>query len=137
MLDEWRCIDAIEVQLLLEAVFRRYDFDFRDYAYASITRRISNMVRAEGLQNISELQGKLLRTGLHGAIPFGYHRQRDDDVPRSELLPGFELVLSLLREYPFIRVWHVGCSTGEEVYSMAILLHEEGLYSGVASMPPI
>jgi chemotaxis protein methyltransferase CheR len=122
--------EAIEIQLLLEGVFRRYGFDFRDYAYSSIRRRIWTMIAAEELQTIAQLQEKLLH---------------DRDCMERFLLtvtvhvtsmfrdPGFYLalrdkVVPLLRSSPFIRVWHVGCSTGEEVYSMAILLTEEGLY---------
>jgi chemotaxis protein methyltransferase CheR len=123
-------VEALEVQLLLEAVFRRYGFDFRDYAYPSMRRRVWNQVHAEGLRSIVELQGKLLhepacmeRFLLAVTVnvtamfrdPSFYRAFRAKVVPR-------------LRDYPFVRVWHVGCSTGEEVYSMAILLHEEGLY---------
>ncbi|MEX0714822.1 MAG: protein-glutamate O-methyltransferase CheR [Pirellulales bacterium] len=116
--------------MLLEGVFRRYGFDFRDYAYSSIRRRIWTMIAAEELQTIAQLQEKLLH---------------DRDCMERFLLtvtvhvtsmfrdPGFYLalrakVVPLLRPTPFFRVWHVGCSTGEEVYSMAILLTEEGLY---------
>jgi chemotaxis protein methyltransferase CheR len=122
--------EAIEVQLLLEAVFRRYDFDFRDYAHASISRRVSNMVRAEGLQSISELQGKLVR---EPACMERFLLGVTVNVTTMFRDPSFYLavrtrVIPELRDHPFIRIWHVGCSTGEEVYSMAILLHEEGLY---------
>ena len=123
-------VEGLEIQLFLEAVFRRYGFDFRDYAPASIQRRIWNQVRAEGLRTVSDLQGKLLRepdcmerfllavtvnvTAMFRDPSF-YRAFRARVVPR-------------LRDQPFVRLWHVGCSTGEEVYSMAILLHEEGLY---------
>jgi chemotaxis protein methyltransferase CheR len=124
-------VEAIEVQLLLEAVFRRYGFDFRDYAYASIRRRIWNQVRAEGLRSIAALQEKLLHepacmerfllaVTVHVTAMF-----RDPSFYRAFRVQ----VVPHLRDYPFLRLWHVGCSTGEEAYSMAILLHEEGLYS--------
>jgi chemotaxis protein methyltransferase CheR len=124
-------IEVLEIQLLLEAVFASYGFDFRDYAYPSIARRVENIVHAEGLQTISELQGRLLRD------PASMERfllAVTVNVTSMFRDPGFYLalrnaVVPLLRERPFIRIWHVGCSTGEEAYSTAILLYEEGLYS--------
>lgn len=123
-------LEDLEIQLLLEAVSRYYGFDFRNYAMASLKRRIWNVIRAEHLQTISGLQERvlhdracmerfLLALTIHVTAMF-----RD---------PNFYLtfrtkVVPLLRTYPFIRIWHAGCSTGEEVYSMAILLHEEKLY---------
>ncbi|HEV3257415.1 MAG TPA: protein-glutamate O-methyltransferase CheR [Gemmataceae bacterium] len=123
-------VEALEVQLLLEAVFRRYGFDFRDYAYTSIRRRIWNQVRAEGLSSIVEFQGKLLR---EPACMERFLLAVTVNVTAMFRDPSFfrafrAKVVPRLRDYPFVRVWHVGCSTGEEVYSMAILLHEEGLY---------
>ncbi|MBF2047358.1 MAG: CheR family methyltransferase [Leptolyngbya sp. IPPAS B-1204] len=123
-------LEEIEIQLLLEGVYRYYGFDFRDYAIASLRRRIWNAVRAEKLATISALQEKVLHDpecmerflmGLSVNVTAMF---RD---------PGFyvafrEKAVPLLRTYPFIRIWHAGCSTGEEVYSMAILLAEEGLY---------
>src|SRR5690242_18194702 len=123
-------LEAIEIRLLLEGIYQYYGFDFRNYALASIKRRIGNMVRAEGLSSISALQERvlhdpacmerlLLNLSVHVTAMF-----RDPDfyvVFRNRIVP-------LLRTYPFIRIWHAGCSTGEEVYSMAILLQEEDLY---------
>src|SRR6476661_3354514 len=123
-------LERLEIELLLEGVFRHYGFDFRSYAYASIRRRLWKRVEGEGLSSISELQAKILH---------------DTDAMERLLLdlsvnvtamfrdPTFykefrEKVIPLLRTYPFIRIWHAGCSTGEEVFSMAILLEEEGLY---------
>jgi chemotaxis protein methyltransferase CheR len=122
--------EAIEIQLLLEAVFRRYGFDFRDYAYSSIQRRVWNSVRAEELKSVSELQGKLLRDP---ACMERFLLAVTVNVTTMFRDPGFyrtfrARVVPHLRAHPFLRIWHVGCSTGEEVYSMAILLHEEGLY---------
>src|SRR6476619_1057038 len=122
--------DTIEIQLLLEAVYRRYGFDFRDYAYSSMQRRVWNSVHAEGLQSVSELQGKLLRDP---ACMERFLLSVTVNVTAMFRDPSFYRafrvrVVPHLRAYPFLRIWHVGCSTGEEVYSMAILLHEEGLY---------
>jgi chemotaxis protein methyltransferase CheR len=124
-------VEALEIQLLTEAVFASYGFDFRDYAYPSLARRVESIVRAEGLQTVSELQGRLLHDP---AAMERFLLAVTVNVTTMFRDPGFYLalryvVVPLLREHPFIRIWHVGCSTGEEAYSTAILLHEEGLYS--------
>jgi chemotaxis protein methyltransferase CheR len=123
-------LEQIEIELLLEGIYQHYGFDFRSYAYASIRRRLWKRIEAEGLTTISALQDRVLH---------------DSDLMERLLLdlsinvtamfrdPGFyrvfrEHVVPTLRTYPFIRIWHAGCATGEEVYSMAILLEEEGLY---------
>jgi chemotaxis protein methyltransferase CheR len=122
-------LERIEIELLLEAVFRHYGFDFRSYAYASIRRRLWKRIEAEELSSVSELQARVLHD------PSAMERLLLDlsvSVTAMFRDPGFYVtfrkqVVPLLRTYPFIRVWHAGCSTGEEVYSMAILLEEEGL----------
>jgi chemotaxis protein methyltransferase CheR len=123
-------VDEIELALLLEGVFRRYGFDFREYAPASLRRRVSRRVQAEGLSTISALQDKLLHD------PACMERLLLDlsiNVTAMFRDPSFyatlrEKVVPLLRTYPFTRIWVAGCSTGEEVYSLAILLLEAGLY---------
>ena len=122
--------EAVETQLLLEGIFHRYGFDFRNYASASLRRRIWSCVRAEGLPGISELQGRLLRDP---ACMERFLLAVTVNVTAMFRDPGFwrafrAKVVPHLRGQPFVRVWHVGCATGEEVYSMAILLREEGLY---------
>ncbi len=120
----------MEIELLLEGIYRLYGCDFRDYAIASLRRRIWNAVRAEGLSSISQLQDRLLHdTAAMDRFLFGL----TVSVTSVFRDPGFYLafrqkVVPQLRTYPFVRVWHAGCATGEEVYSMAILLQEEGLY---------
>src|SRR5919204_3011936 len=123
-------LEEIELELLLEGVYRRYGFDFREYAPASLRRRVWRRVRAEGLTTISGLTERLLHD------PATMERLLLDlsiNVTSMFRDPSFYTafrakVVPLLRTYPFTRIWVAGCSTGEEVYSLAILLHEEELY---------
>ncbi|WAS92561.1 CheR family methyltransferase [Nannocystis punicea] len=123
-------LEQLELDLLLEAIHRRYGLDFRGYARASLRRRIWNQIRAEKLATVTALQERVLhdvgcmerlRLALSVRVtamfrdPSFYRALREQVVPR-------------LRERPQLRIWHAGCSTGEEAYSMAILLEEEGLY---------
>lgn len=121
--------EQVEIELLLEAMYRLFGYDFRNYAYASIRRRIWHRVHAERLGTVTALTDKMIHDRgcmerllsdltIHVTEMF-----RDPEVFRSFR----HNVVPLLKTYPFIRIWHAGCSTGEEVYSMAILLHEEGL----------
>jgi chemotaxis protein methyltransferase CheR len=122
-------LEKIEITLLLEGIYRRYGYDFRNYTFASIRRRIWHRVHLEGLANVSSLQERV----MHQSEVF--HRLLGDLViPVTEMFRDPEMfqvfrseVVPLLRKQPYVRIWHAGCSTGEEVYSMAILLHEEGL----------
>jgi chemotaxis protein methyltransferase CheR len=123
-------LEEIELALLLEGVFRKYGFDFREYAAASLRRRVWRRVHAEGLTTISELQARLLHD------PACMERLLLDlsiNVTAMFRDPSFyssfrAKVVPHLRTYPFTRIWVAGCSTGEEVYSLAILLREEDLY---------
>jgi len=123
-------LERIEIQLMLEGIYRHYGFDFRSYAYASLRRRIWKRVEAEQLRTISALQDRVLHD------PSMMERLLLDlsiNVTAMFRDPGFYVafrrdVVPALRTYPFLRIWHAGCSTGEEAYSMAILLEEEDLY---------
>lgn len=122
--------EAIELELLLEGIRRQYGYDFQHYASAPLRRRVHERMRIEGLRSLSALQERILHdpgamerllaeltvsvTAMFRDPPF-YRAFRDKVIP-------------LLRTYPFVRIWNAGCATGEEAYSIAILLVEEGLY---------
>ncbi len=121
--------ENIELELLLQAVFLQYGYDFRDYSRAHVKRRVKHRMIQEGLKSISELQNKI----LHNKESFG-RLVRDLSINVTEMFrnPDFyksirEKVIPMLKTYPFLKIWHAGCATGEEVYSFAIMLKEEGL----------
>lgn len=122
-------IEDIEVPLLVEAIYRRWDYDFRDYAPASLKRRIRRIVELEGLPSASALQERVLRD------PACMQRFLDQETVSVTSMfrdPGFyrafrQIAVPLLKQRRALRIWHAGCASGEEVYSMAMLLHEEGL----------
>jgi chemotaxis protein methyltransferase CheR len=123
-------LQAVEIELLLEGVFQHYGYDFRDYASASIRRRIVAQMQAEGTNSISGLQDRVLH---EPACMERLLLQLTVHVTSMFRDPGFYLafrrmIVPLLETYPFVRIWHAGCSSGEEVFSLAILLKEEGIY---------
>lgn len=119
-----------EISLLLEDLYQKYGYDFRQYSRAHIKRRIMNRMAMSGLKEISPIRLKILNDEM-----FASKLLQDLSITVTEMFrdPGFyksvrENVIPFLKTYPFIKVWHAGCSTGEEAYSMAILLQEEGVY---------
>jgi len=122
-------VEDIEVRLFLEAIHARYGFDLRGYAPASIGRRVRLALTRSGLSDLGALQHAVL------VDPSLFARVLSDlTVSVSELFrdPSFfrafrERVVPTLRTYPFFNIWHAGCATGEEAYSMAMLMREEGL----------
>lgn len=123
-------LEDIEIGLLLEGLYRYHGFDFRDYARASLKRRILERMRAEKLETVSAFQNKVLHDdaclqrlilglSVHATAMF-----RDP----SFYLTFRKKVVPMLKTYPTVQIWLAGCSTGEEVYSLAILLQEERIY---------
>lgn len=123
-------VATIEARLLVEGIYEVYGYDFREYSLSTITRNAYEYAKTRRLHSISSLQDLVLHdpkelesflwelfvttTSLFRDPPF-YKNVRQNIIP-------------WLKTYPFVRIWNAGCSTGEEAYSMAILLHEENLY---------
>ncbi len=122
-------VQQLELELLLEGIFRRYGYDFQQYASASLGRRVSEFLKIRRCRSAGELIPVILQSPevfwkfvTHLSVP---HTElfRDPDsfkALRSQVIP-------YLQTFPFLNVWIAGCASGEEAYSMAILLHEEGL----------
>jgi chemotaxis protein methyltransferase CheR len=123
-------VQDLEIRLLLQGVYERYGYDFRDYQLASQRRRVRQCLSDEGLPTVSALQDRVLHE------PAALERlvaALSVSVTGLFRHPGFyrafrERAVPILRTYPVVRIWHAGCATGEEVHSMAILLREEGLH---------
>ncbi len=121
--------ENIEIELFLQAINMKFGYDFRNYGKAHIKRRVRHRLSVSDFKNISELINKILYDPV-----FYQEILQDLSITVTEMFrdPDFYLavrkeVVALLKTYPFIKIWHAGCATGEEVYSMAILLKEEGL----------
>ncbi|MEO7778117.1 MAG: protein-glutamate O-methyltransferase CheR [Fibrobacteria bacterium] len=115
---------------LLEGMADKYGYDFRDYARAGLNNRIKAFMNAEAITTVGELTDRILgepgcmrrflATMSMGTTSMFWDREFYAGF-RKEIIPA-------LRTFPFIRIWHAGCSTGQEAYSMAVLMQEEGLY---------
>jgi len=120
----------LEILLLLEIVYQKYGYDFRQYSEAHVRRRIMNRMTMSGIKDISQMKSKLLNDEI-----FASTLLQDLSITVTEMFrdPSFyvslrENVIPVLKTYPFIKIWHAGCATGEEAYSMAIIMQEEGLH---------
>jgi chemotaxis protein methyltransferase CheR len=122
-------VESLGIDLLLEGIHRHYGYDFRAYARGSLTRRIRNRAREEGVGTATGLLDLVLHE------PDAMQRLLYDlsiNVTSMFRDPAFyrvfrDRVVPMLKTYPFVRIWNAGCSTGEETYSLAILLEEAGL----------
>jgi chemotaxis protein methyltransferase CheR len=128
--EQFNPLEDIEIDLLLEGIFRQYGFDFRNYARSPLKQRIRNFLRDEQIGSISLLQDRLLHVPvslerfvycLSVNVSEIFHDPNSYLSFRKEVVP-------LLRTYPFVRIWIPGVSMGEDLYSLAIVLQEEGIY---------
>ncbi|MBX3339962.1 MAG: protein-glutamate O-methyltransferase CheR [Nitrospira sp.] len=121
--------EDIELRLFLEAMYSRYHYDFRGYSKASLKRRLLLACERMGFPSLSALQGQLLHHDTMLPQLLSYLTVQVSDMFRD---PGYfrairEQVIPHLKTYPSLKVWVAGCSSGEELYSLAILFREEGL----------
>jgi chemotaxis protein methyltransferase CheR len=119
----------LEVKLLLDAIYLRYDYDFRNYAMASLKRRLTAAMTRFGCDTLTQLQELVIHDTQAFPVLLDFLTVQVSEMFRD---PAYFLalrsrVVPLLRTYPSLKLWVAGCSTGEEAYSLAILLREEGL----------
>lgn len=123
-------LEQLEVRMVLEAIYARYGYDFRNYAEDSMQRRVAAAAAKVAAKHLGELQHRLLHEPELFSTVLDVLTVRVTEMFRD---PPFyrtlrELVLPVLRTYPQIKIWHAGCASGEEAYATAILLTEAGLY---------
>jgi chemotaxis protein methyltransferase CheR len=123
-------VEEIEIRLILEAIHARYGYDLSDYLTSSMRRRVLAAFAKTGAVNLGDLQHRLLGDPALFASVLDHLMVQVSEMFRD---PSFFLafrreIVPLLKTYPQLKVWHAGCASGEEVYSTAILLAEEGLY---------
>lgn len=122
--------EKIEIRLLLDAMHLKYGYDFSGYASDMLRRRIYTNLSRHGLTNISEMIPRILNdSSFFDSLVYDLSITVTEMFRDPEVYLMFrEKVVPVLKTYPFINIWHAGCATGQEVYSMAIMLKEEGLY---------
>ncbi len=121
--------ERLEIKLLLEAIYLKYGYDFRNYACAHTKRRLEHRLNVDSMENYSAMQHRLIHdeaffNTLLLDLSINVTEMFRDPWVYSKVR---ELVVPHLKTYPFIKIWHAGCSAGQEVYSMGILLEEEGI----------
>lgn len=131
MIQQSNKTQEIETELFLEAIFQRTGYDYRNYNRETINRRIQKLSIEQNADNISQLIEKLLHDD--GELIACVIKDFSINVTEMFRDPVFYQnlrmkVIPFLKTYPFTKIWHAGCASGEEVYSLAILLKEEGLY---------
>ncbi len=123
-------IENLEIDILIDAIYKRYGYDFRNYARASFNRRIFDFIENNNLNRPSEILTELLYSeqyfkkficNISVTVTEMFRDPIFYEIIRDKVIPH-------LKSYPILKIWHAGCATGEEVYSFAILLKEEGLY---------
>lgn len=122
-----RDLEHVEIGVLLDGIKRRYGYDFTNYSHASLMRRLNFIRDEEKITRYTEMLDRL----FHDEAMFD-RLLKHMSITVTEMFrdPPFyqavrEQVVPLLKTFPFVKIWHAGCATGEEIYSMAILLHEE------------
>ncbi len=122
-------VENVEIRLLLEGIQRVYGYDFRDYADASMKRRLTQWLSGSEFDTFSAAQSRLLRDpGVFDSLLRGITVNVTEMFRDPAFFKALRThVVPFLKTYPFVKIWHAGCATGEEAYSMAILLNEEGM----------
>ncbi|MFD4820102.1 CheR family methyltransferase [Peribacillus butanolivorans] len=122
--------EDIEIELLLQAIYSVSGFDFRKYMRSSIKRRVENRMSLDHIRRISGMiEMVLYEKGYVEKLLNDFSINVTEMFRDPDFFKAFRLkIVPLLKQLPEIRIWHAGCSTGEEAFSMAILLKEEGLY---------
>lgn len=122
-------VGRIELNLLLEAIFQRYGYDFRDYQREPLERRVAQFLGDRGLPSVAEVIHRVLREPSLFYQLIGYFSVNVTSLFRDPFVYAAlrARVLPVLRTWPHVKIWDAGCATGEEVYSISILLDEEGM----------
>jgi chemotaxis protein methyltransferase CheR len=126
-------LEKVEIDILLDGIRRRYGYDFTHYSHASLKRRLSQMRDQSGMSRYTEMLDRVYHDETYFDLLL---KQMSITVTEMFRDPSFyrsvrENVIPILKTFPFVKIWHAGCATGEEVYSMAILLHEENFLDRV------